>query len=399
MGGIARELLRFFSKKELLSIASELSSFHRIQSTEGLVRGAEFIEDALSAVDPWIEVSVRRFSYGNRFGLLGPVVGWSINDGELWLVRPSFKLLHTFNGSKTFVVAHSPGGSVEGEVVYVEKGDIPKSYEDLDVEGKVVLSSGSPYATYVEASKRGAVAVMLFREGAPPNAVPYLSLFLTPEEARAAKALAVSVSAKVAGELRELIDRGEKPVVRIEVDAEFREPGIMPVVSALLGDGDEEIHLVAHYCHPGGTVNDNVSGSAALIELAIAFARGIRSHVFDEPSKHSIRFLWVPEHYGTTAYLSRNGKAVFSINLDMIGEKQEITGSTLNFIRPPASLLHPYEAIAYRELVKVLRSAETISGGLRTFMIRFDTLPYSPGSDHDVYIAKGIPGSMGGCRT
>ncbi|MCX8186713.1 MAG: DUF4910 domain-containing protein [Sulfolobales archaeon] len=382
-----------FSRQELLATTITLSNYHRIQATEDLEDAAEYIYRTLKELKSF-DAKILKYPYSASYGNLNPVVGWWVRDAEIRCLKPKEELLHSFRVSRTLVVAHSPGGEVEAEVTYVGLGDRAKYYEGLKVNGKAVLVTGNTYLAYREACRRGATAVLFYKEDAPYNAVPYLSLFLSPEEIKWAKALALSVSRKTVDELRHNLINGDKVVVKARVDAGYTNDAQINVVTAKLGDSPSEIHVFAHYCHAGGMVNDNASSAALLIELCKVLNEAIDRGKLTLPKKHSIRLLWYPEYYGSTAYLTHNKEEIaFGVNLDMVGEKQEITNSTLCYVRPPPSLFHPHEALLYYELRKALSKASYTSPK-KLIGIRFDTLTYEVGSDHDIYIAFGIPAVM-----
>lgn len=382
-----------YSTQELLNFVSELCYFNRIQGSMELEEASRYIKDVLSE-DGQLDAEIKEYNYSKGYGALHPVSGWWVKYGELRLLKPKKKLLHTYYESRTLVVAHSPGGDVEGEVVHVGSGEEPKDYK-ADVNGKIVLGYGSPYRFYMEATKRGAIGVLVYRKVGIVDAVPYRGLFLTPDEAKRAKAPVMAVSRSTAQYLIRCIEKKLKPRVRMVVDAGYRDEAYIPVVTTTIGKGNEEIHICAHYCHPAGTVNDNVSGAAAIIELAISLARAINKGEIDAPDKHKIRFLWFPEYWGSMAYLlNEKPNVVFNANLDMIGEKQNITNSTILFIRSPPSLFHPYESIFYYQIRDGISRALPIMSYTKSIGYRFDLLHYSMGSDHDIYLHFGIPAIM-----
>ncbi|MEM4498682.1 MAG: DUF4910 domain-containing protein [Sulfolobales archaeon] len=381
-----------FSSHDLMTSVVNISNFHRIQGSIEMERAARYIYNILKELVSF-DSKIMNFPYTTPYGTLNPVVGWWVKDAELWTVRPNEKLLHSFRKSKTLVVAHSPGGEVTAEVVHINCGDRSRCYGDVDVSGKAVLTSGNAFLTYREACRRGASVVLLYRDDAPYDAVPYMSLFLTPDDVRWAKSLALSVSRRTAHDIIQHLKNGDKVVVRAYVDAGYTDGQQINVVSARLGDNPTEIHIFAHYCHPRGTVNDNVSGAATLLELAKVLDELIRRGKLSQPKKHSIVLLWYPEYYGPTAYLPGKEGVVFGVNLDMIGERQEVTNSTLNYVRPPPSLFHPYEALFYYELRRAISEA-SFTSPKKSVSLRFDTLPYEVGSDHDVYILLGVPAVM-----
>jgi len=380
-----------FSTLNLIDNISTLSKLHRIQGSEDLEVAADIIAD--KARESGLQVNVYTFDYYVKHGIEYPVVGWNVRDAVVELVKPKREILHTFRNSRTVAVAHSPAGDVEGEVVYASN---IFNADRENINGKIVLTPTTrAYVTYREAVKKGAKAVVMFRLNAPEAAVPYLGLFLTPDEASKYSVPAVSVAKKTAEKIISLIERGEKVVLRVRVDSVFRDKAYIKVVEAQLGDGDREIQVYAHICHPGGTVNDNISGSALTLELARTFKR-ILDKGLDGDLKFKTVFVWFPEYHGSVPYLYRKQteNIVFGINIDMIGEKQPITDSTLNFVRPPLVMATVYEAILFRELVKSLSTQKTFGGGSGILGYRLDLVPYSNGSDHDIYLQFGVPSVM-----
>jgi hypothetical protein len=394
MKNINQILKEEYSIQELMEFVTRLSQYHRIQGSDGIEEAGEYIKETLTGRSGW-NVELKKYSYSVQHGSFDPVVGWSVKGGELRLVKPREELLHTYKNSRTHIAAHSPGGVVEGEVVHVGNGTSIENYEKMNVSGKIVLAYGYGNIVYKNALMKGAMGVLIYRRSGTEDSVPYMGLFLTPEEAKEAKIPAVTVSRSTANKLIQLIERGEKPIVRISVDAKYRVEASIPVVTMKIGNLESEIHLTAHYCHPAGTVNDNVSGSAALMELALSFTRLIEKKILEEPDKHAIRFIWIPEYAGSLAYmLNEKPKAVFNINLDMIGERQELTGSTINFVKSPPKIYHPYEAITYYTFKRNLSLSEEIGSPRSALSYRFDLTPYQSGSDHDVYIQLWIPAIM-----
>ncbi len=392
---LINRLREAFSRQELMEHVSELSMMHRIQGSDGIEEAADYIYEALADLSSF-NVEVRDYSYLASYGNLEPLIGWWVKDAELRMLKPHERLLHSFNDSRTLVVAHSPGGDVRAELLYVGPGDRSKYYRGVDVSGKAVLASGNAYLAYREACMRGASAILLFKNDIPEDAVPYIGLFLTPNDMEWAKAVALSISRKTANELIRHVKNGDKVIISAYVEAGFRDNPRAKVVTARLGDALNEVHLFAHYCHPGGTVNDNVSGAATLIEVAKALDRALRKSLIPPLKDYSMVLLWFPEYYGSQAYLgSRDvSNVVFGINLDMIGEDQGITGSVINFVRPPPSLFHPLESVVYYGLRDALSRTVSFSSPKRLVSYKFDVVPYEVGSDHDVYIHFGVPSVM-----
>ncbi len=390
-------LERYYSLREVVDFATFLSKYHRIQGSKDLERAMMAIVDILKDLGN-IQLNTYTYNYSEKYGLHLPVVGWDVNDGFIEMVKPNKRIIHTFINSKTCVVAHSPPGDVEAPVVYVGEGSEENSYRGVD--GKIVLAYGNPYLVYRLGSELGAKGFIFFRTTSLGNSVPYLSLFLTPDEAKRFTAPAVSISHNEAQKIIRYLEKGEEVTMRIFVDSVFRNDAKIIVVEASIGEGERELHIYAHTCHPAGTINDNISGTASLLELLIAFNRAIDKNMLNIPREMKLTFIWFPEYYGSLPYLiekveNRNMKIDFGVNLDMIGEKQEVTGSTLNIIRPPMFLSNKlYESMVIASLLNALSINSTFSNMQNVLSYRIDIVPYDGGSDHDIYLQFGIPSIM-----
>ncbi len=396
---ILSTLNEFFSEQELIELVSTISKFHRIQGSRELEKAAEYIKDELKTLKEF-NVNMYTYEYSTQYGVHPPVIGWNLNECFVELLKPNKKILSSHLYSKVCAVVHSPSGDVEGEVVYIGEGTRVLYYKDKDVNDKIVLAYGNPYIVYKIATQLGAKGLLFFKSNIHEDAIPYLSLFLTPEEAAIAKAPAVAISRRHAYNIITLIERGIKPYVRIFVDAEYLGDAKIKVVEAAIGEGESELHVYAHYCHPAGTVNDNVSGSATILELAKAFDRALYRNRMDIPKLMKIVFVWFPEYYGSLPYLldktsCQTLKIVYSVNLDMIGEKQELTKSTINIVRPPNFINGiEYESIIVKYLIETLSINRSFSNTIQIMSYRFDINPYDGGSDHDIYLQFSIPSIM-----
>jgi len=388
LGEIADRLLTRSSKASLVKHLCNISSYHRIQGSRGLIEAAEYIRDELE--DLGCDVEFLKFSYSTPPRWALRLAGWDVSAAELWVTSPWRKRIHSFPEIPTSVVAHSPGGEFEGELKVVS-GDEEKWG---DLADSVVLACWRGTDRYLSLCRRGVKAVLFYRPGAPKDAVPYLGLFLSPEDLGVAKAPAFSVSLSTAVKLRAALRKYGRVVLRGFVNSNFTSPPPCVVVSASFGRGDREAHLTAHYCHAAGLINDNASGAAALMAMAESLARNdgglVRGGV--------LRLLWVPEYWGSLSYLQALegagglGCIACSINLDMIGEAQQITGSTLLMVRPPIHMLDAVEPLALKALdstLGILGKPLGPTGEHRP--LSFSVSNFGSGSDHEPYVAYGIP--------
>ncbi len=392
---------REFSSKNALEHVYEISRYHRIQGSQGLIDAGNYIFKQVKGYGLSVRKVMFRFDGVSEFFGFTTPLGWDIRDAWLKIVKPHEKFISTFKEVPTMVIAHSPGtrGEVfEGEVVYVGSWK-PGIFRKVNVEGKFVLVSERPYNVFVEAAKAGAKGVIVFRRNSPePNAVPYFGLFLTRKEVRKySKTIALSVSERVANEMISAIERGRRVVVQAFVDAEHRVKQGFSIVADVEGERKEYVGFIAHYCHPSPGANDNASGSATLIEMARTI-KAIYERGELNRGELGFKFIWVPEYTGTLAILAKEPRVIgeigFLINLDMVGESQEKTGSVFNIIKSP--LVLPYFGNELAEYVAdtVFRKEQTFSGSTRTPKIRYASTEYSVGSDHDVFCFATKPSIM-----
>jgi len=358
------------SIRYLQAVIGWIAQYHRIQGSSELEEAGNFIAGEL---ERWgYDVKTHYFSYSEPRGTFPPVVGWDVH----WAKVQCGDYILTLDNAPTLVLAHSPPADVEGEVVHLSNLE---QLKHVDVSGKIVVIPGERVRrTYWRLQEAGAIGVMFYRKGLDPRAVPYYGLFLTPEEASRAKIPAVSIPGEMLNKLKKV------KRARVLVESRYRDGAKAPVV---VGErGEARVAFVAHYCHPGGTVNDNVSGVASLLTLARALSLS---------GVEGVRFVLTPEYYGTMALLESVGwDGVPVINVDMVGEDQSKTGSTLMLVRPPVFRIGLGEAIAWRCLSDCLPEVEPFSGFEKVPAQRFALVSYEMGSDHDVFLGFGVNSVM-----
>ena len=97
-------------------------------------------------------------------------------------------------------------------------------------------------------------------------------------------------------------DRGGEYEVRI--DATLEHGALTYGELAIPGEGDREVLLSCHVCHPA-LANDNLSGIAVTLHLA----RRLLAAAREAPLRYGYRFLWLPGTIGAIAWLATNREA------------------------------------------------------------------------------------------
>ncbi len=327
-------------------------------------------------------------------------VGWEVKSAELRLIEPEERLLVTYEETPQSLHTHSkatPSEGITAELVEVGAGTKAADYKGRDVKGKFVLATGRARFVHRQAVyKYGAAGVITdaitlempdIRESLDiPDAHAYQAIWPTDKELSKAK-LGFSLSHRQGRRLRALLGKGRKVKLNAKIDARLF-PGKLDIVTATIRGKSrpkEEVFLVAHLCHPKPSANDNASGSGLLLEMARTIETLINKEKIQRPAR-TIRFMWVPETTGTVAYLSVHkdvpSRMIVGINLDMVGQNQELCKSTLSLDRTPDSLpsyLNDYIFSLMEESVNEF-DRPTQFGSTSTF--RYRSTAFSGGSDH-----------------
>jgi aminopeptidase YwaD len=388
-----------------------VSQFHRIQASPGFRAAAEY------CVDRMLEVS--RHARIIHYPADSKVKFWGFPSFEEWEgKRGEFRILSPdglagkyadFEACPISLIQRSkptPPGGLTAELVYVGEGKNVGDYRRA--KGKIAICDAHcPRDVYKAATGAGVAGILLYRHRPLPplrkglgvegvrqynsfwwNEKDLFGFVLTPEDGHRIVSYLTSKEA------------AKRPVrANALVDGETH-PGSLEVVTSLIqGTESREIVVIAHLCHPKPSAGDNASGVAALLEAHRLLCSLIEKGDLPQP-RYGIRFLLVPEVTGTFAYLSRTrgarGRMLFGLNLDMVGQRQEVTGSTLCVESPPlaAPSFTPY---LLQSVVRKAFSQGTNPASTGTLVsIRMQSTPFSGGSDHFILSdpTVGVPTPM-----
>jgi len=394
------------------SYVAGLTKFHRVQGSPMMLSAAEHVKDELARVGV-DDVTIEQFPADGRskFWTYTSVMGWSVKSAELRLIEPEERLLARFDDipqSLHIFSRGTPKDGVTAELVDVGKGHSDMDYAGKRVKGRFVLATGQAKQVHAEAVvKRGAAGVITdalsyefpkVRESVDiPDAHSYQGIW--PDARDAGKiTFGFSLSRRQGNGLRKHIEGGKKVRLHARVDADLS-PGKYCVVSATIpgsSQPEDEIFLVAHLCHPKPSANDNASGSGLMLEIARTIMSLTKSGKMERP-KRTIRFLWVPETVGTVAFLSKHpelhGRFVAGINLDMVGEDQELCRSTLCMDCTPDSLPSYLNDFVYSMIESANADCDNMVklGMVSTY--RYARISFTGGSDHTEFneATVGVP--------
>ena len=402
-----------FSGEAARNYVAAISRFHRIQASPGYRQAALYCLTELRTAGLNAEILTFPANGQAQFWSARSFQEWDVRQATLHLISPEKeqRKLADFRDCPISLIQRSVTFEGEAEVVVLEDGEEESEYEGLDLSGKIVLTQGDvSRVRELAVEKYGAVGILFdgMRKAPPvreridlPDALQYTSFWWRGGERRC---FGFVLSPREGDRLRALIkkqaqDGGEPVRVRAQVDARLYD-GDLEVVTALIpGKAEEEVIVVAHLCHPQPSANDNASGSATALEMARALQRLITTGQLSPP-RRSIRFLWVPEITGTFAYLATHETEIphiiAGVNLDMVGQNQELCGSSFLIEWPPAAMssFAPDLMECLREELFDDAPSHTGMGGHPLF--RYAVTPFSGGSDHYILSdpSVGVPTPM-----
>jgi len=394
-----------FSGQQTKHLVSRLSLLHRTNTSPGLLAACELIEQ-LAGDAGLAEVQLHRYPTGGSgfWWTWKKPWAWTPRSATLRLVSPSTEVLARFDDVPCSLgqnCAPTPPGGIEAELVDVGAGLSDADYEGRDVQGKVVLISGTGWNTKLLtklAAVHGAVGVISdglvemppvrTRENAPEQ-IGYSRVWT---EADGSSIFYFGIDRHTMLRLKELLKGGDAPVrVHALVDSQLGD-GVEPVVSGVIRGAtkpDEEIVFVAHICHAAPGANDNASGAAMILHLARAWTRLIASGQLPAPER-TIRFLWLPEWYGTAAYMSANPEWPFQVKAalccDMVGEDQQLCGGPLLLERTPDTVPSYLNDLAERILEQMVSGTGSYFGASAPSLWKYQVADYGGGSDHSFFI-------------
>jgi len=402
-----------FSGLAAKGYVTDIVRYHRIQASPGFRQAARYCLKQLREAGIKAEILSFPADEKTRYWSARMFQEWEATEATLRLVEPEDeqRKLADFRDCPISLIQRSAPFEGEAEVVLLEDGEEETDYEGLDLRGKVVFTKGDvDRVRQLAVEKRGAIGIISdgMRETPPvrarmdvPDALQYTSFWWTGQEKKCfGFVLPPREGEKLRGLIKKRAQDGEPPVkVRAKVVSRLYD-GKIEVVSALIpGETEEEVVIVAHLCHPLPSANDNASGSATALEIARTLQRLINEGELTRP-KRSIRFLWVPEMTGTYAYLATReheiGRMVAGLNLDMVGQNQELCGSSF-LIECPPQAMPSFAPVLLERLREELLGETSAFGGTGKFaLFRHAVTPFSGGSDHYILSdpSVGVPTPM-----
>lgn len=344
-------------------------------------------------------------------GERAPVPAWTPLSASLRLrggdgkERTLLEFAAPGDAARTMLPIHAPAADVVGPVVFELDGLQP---------GSILVTHAAPGRSVIQrAAAQGAAAVLscyLESYNADPtgrgrerDAIGFRSV----DYGVPLPVAMISPALHDAIESACLADSAARLTLQAQVRFDARP--LRTLVALVRGlDRPQEAFVVAsHVQEPGA--NDNATGVVGLLESARSLAALIGSGRLQRPSR-SLAFLWGDEFRQTSDFLEATDLVVLGgLSSDMTGASREETGAICLLERmPDPAAISPLppdehtpwgmaevdpESLRPNGLAVIARCAladvGTIEAGWTT-----GEHPYEGGSDHDIFIARGLPTAL-----
>lgn len=271
----------------------------------------------------YVVAQLKRFGIPNvSIEEVGPTKAWDGISASLWETAPKQVKIADYQDLAAILGQGSKSADVTAQLAWIGQGEAHE-LAATDLKGKIAVTDAPASRVHDKAVAAGALGIISCYGPRPlidpiqiPNAGirsknPTFCFNLPPRDGYA---------------LRDRLLKGEQITVHAKVET-TEENTDLEVPTCVIPGTDphaEEVIFTAHlfegYVKLGA--NDNISGSAALLEVARTLNELFESGRLPRP-KRSLRFLWVPEFQGTIPWAKQHkeilDRTLCGINLDMVG--------------------------------------------------------------------------------
>jgi len=261
-----------------------------------------------------------------RVDRFGTTRSWQGVSASLWEVAPFVRKIADLVESPLMLASGSASVDTVAELFYADAGALAAGLGRAEVSGKIIITPERPGAVLQRATGAGALAVISYYSPRPFESSIMIPATSAGGRGASSAGTVFMISPRDGDLLAKRVQSGERIRIRaaaraVTVDAELQ------VISCVIEGTDPmaaEVLITAHvfegYVKTGG--NDNISGSAAILESARTLNTLIENGSLPRPQR-SIRFLWIPEFSGTIPWVAANraiiDRTLCNVNLDMVG--------------------------------------------------------------------------------
>ncbi len=397
-----------FDSERALESAAFADRWYRAPGNEGyeatLDHLAARLREAGFGADPRLELRVIETDMG--------APAWTPRSASLTLHRAGHEpqLMHGFDEpagrDRVMLPINAPAADVSGPVA-LRLGDVE--------EGSLFVTL-QPLSRNIlrRAQKAGARAVLsaaVFPFTIDPSGGDrHLDAILFRTVAAGTSMPVGQISRRTFDRLSGLVEEGVPVLLSFRAEVESSDVPLRTLVAAVVGreNPDEAVAMASHVQEPGA--GDNASGIAGLAESAVDLAGLLLRGELDWPSR-TLVFIWGDEMRQSSVWLEdTRRKAIVGISADMLGQSPARTGAIALLEREPdPGALSPIAPDAHTPWGAGEVSEEDIARPSGLNLMARTALadvarhvggwttsenPWEGGSDHDVFLERGIPGVL-----
>ena len=348
---------------------------------------------------------------GPQDGLRIPAPAWNPVSARLALqpAGGSEVVLHSFvdaaSVDRCMLPINAPSADVTGTIAF--------KLDQLEA-GQVLITDAAPrLPVLMRAQKAGAVAVVSSYLSPtynidPTGAERHLDAIQFRSLAAGTSIPVVMISTRSMSAIQEASEADPQLRIALRAEVEFADRPLRTLCARIVGTdrAAEAVVIGSHVQEPGAC--DNASGVAGLAESARTLVGLIGSGEIPRPSR-TLVFLWGDEFRQTEVWFDETEmKAVAGLSSDMTGESSE-TGAIALLERMPDPGAHtPLLPDQHTPWGRTEVSEEEFRANGLAIIARCALLdvaaiepgwqtadhPYEGGSDHDVFIERGIPAAL-----
>ena len=413
----AEAIYAAFDPARAMEVVQFLDGHYRAPANDGYELSLDHVAERLRAAGYGSLAGFELFELERPLTARGPQSGqriparaWTPLSARIAMRRAGEPevVLHRFDvpGARDRVMlpVNAPAADVEGGIAL--------HLEEVDA-GEVLVTDAEPrLAVLMRAQAAGAVAVLSsYLE--PYNRDPGGSdrhmdaiQFRTLAAGTTIPVGMISPRSMEAVRMTYSVDPGARISFRAEVRLDERP--LRTLVARVVGSGSphEAVAVGSHVQEPGAC--DNASGVAGLCESAVALIELVRAGRLERPAR-TLVFLWGDEFRQTEIWLDETElECVAGLSSDMTGESAATGAIALLERMPDPGAVEPLAPDEHTLWGKTEVDAASLSPNgvaivARTAMLdvaraaggwRTADHPYEGGSDHDVFIGRGIPAAL-----
>lgn len=305
------------SGERALNTIYDLASYEIVNRNFDTLKESKYVYDKLKEYG-LSEVKLSRYPRQNN--------AWVAVSGSLWMVSPQLTKLVDIEEMPAALAANSCDTTLEAPVVWV--GEATKEeLSAVDLKGKIAFGSVSVGQLYNACVlNAGALGVIsCYAPRAELNPVQVINSSISAKNVKSGT-FGFQLTFRAGNDLRAKLKYNKEVVVRVDIKTDHRSVEYQSPSAAILGinNSAEEVVLSAHlfegYTKLGA--NDNMSGSAAILEVARTLNTLINNGTIPRPER-TIRFIWGDEYVGIIPWVAKNRstmeRTLCNINLDMVG--------------------------------------------------------------------------------